>query len=534
MSALAVAHLGQNEDTPTEQLLLLSLCNLAVAASRETAAANSVLLQLVGPQLSSAQSSLAGLRSLIEQQHASGGASHAQLSAGAAAAVPLFPDNSMPALQSSSPPALQQQQQQHEAAAVVLGHHMQSAVARIVQCFDTLSALTTGLPTGLPKSATASRRKLQQGLSAGLRQDGGVGKRATATSGQQLNLSILPSLDKSINDKDNASMASASSMGVSESDLPNPITLPAGRQSSSQGSPQPQQSKAAHTSNSDKLVTHHQQQARYVALQLLLQSWGLVQSALQCAAYDYIGQYKQVLLSVCQYLVTCLHPAILIVNLGTGTSSGNAAMQTASGTLHSTSSPATPGHNDHLSPSPHFQLLHHVLQSLESLPGPVLQQSCCLQVLSSCCCCCCGSMSGGPVTASSSWNMTEGLSENGNSCTVSADVNGCHCASGSFTVSAAENLSCHLCAVISKALPAACNSILSQTGGLDPDDVIATLNLASMTLLTTQAALVHPADLDALLALTQLACRSYHLDQCYAVLEWIQVEHAVVYCACVV
>jgi hypothetical protein len=130
LSFKAVA--GHGDDKPTEELLLLSLCSFAVAHTSNTTDMDSILVQLVGPQLEAAANQLTA-------------ALH----------------GNWPELQQAG-----QQQQQQPVVSLPYGNQQpgrqqepgtQQVPTSSVSCFRALANLVAGLPTGEDCAVTNKR-----------------------------------------------------------------------------------------------------------------------------------------------------------------------------------------------------------------------------------------------------------------------------------------------------------------------------------------------------------------------------------------
>jgi hypothetical protein len=492
---LADAALG--DDKPTEELLLLCLCSLAVAHTTSSSGMDSILLQLVGPQLNAASEELTA------------------------------------ALHGSWPQ--QQQRQQH-----------QSVQSTAVSCFKALATLVAGLPTGVTKQTIGvpmhSRhpRHQQQLLQQQQQQQHAAGRTGSIRQ-HHLTAAAGSAAAAGRAGEDDASMGSVAS-DVSGSaahalHLASAGLSPAAAAVLTGSTPlqcqgpgkcghaycQQQQDQAAAAAAA---AQQRQHQACFVVSQLLRRASQPVLLALRAAAaaaeQEQLQTLAQQLLSAtCSFLLSALPAAVQYqqqllhchsgpAHAGSSSSSCSsswlantsaaAAAAAASAAIqqHSSSSSSSSGSSQVIQPG---LLLVQLCQLLEQLPVQLLQQPCCLQLL-------CSSVAA--AAASCALPRHEGSSAADAQQQLQQDVQ------------QQQQLLGMLQGLVSQSLAAACASILGQSGNADPDHTAAALGLATVCLQQCPAVLA-AADLDSLLAMTLLATKTYHLKQCTAVLEWIQV-----------
>lgn len=467
-----------SDDKPTEELLLLSLCSLAVAHTSNSTDMDSILLQLVGPQLTAAT------EELVAALH-----------------------GSWPCQQ--QPPQLQQQltaahggfwhlkqqrqqQQQHQWQAPVL----QSTA---ISCFKALTSLVTGLPTGVSKQALGvsmhSRypRHQQQLQHQHAQVDG---QQSTAAGALALSAAEGASISSaSAGDSNSSQVPSAPATAAAAALCQGRCSHPYCQTISQEEQQLPDQAAAAQ---------ERQCQACFIVSQLLVRASQPVLLAMQTAA-SAAGEQQmlchlyalQLLTAVCKFLLVAFPAAVhhqVISSSGTATDDSNPA---AAGSSASNSE----GRSRDVWQA--GVLLQQLSQLLQQLPGHLLQQPCCLQLLCS------------SVAAATAAGVLPAVE-----CRMSiAAVLGAASANGTAYQ---QQLLQMLQGLTARAVGAAAASILQQQGGADPDHTSAALALATVGLQQCPAVLA-ASDLDMLLSLTLTATRTCHLKQCTAVLDWIQV-----------
>lgn len=498
---------------------------------------DSILLQLVGPQLTAAADELvAALQGNWPRQQ-----------------------QQQKATQVPRAAMWQQRQQQHQQQQTQRQQQQQVPVIQstAVSCFKALTSLVAGLPTGTGKQSVGvplhnrhprheqqlQEQEQQQAAAAAAQQDA-----LAAAAGVQRPRGFGGSMDDGSFCSFNSASSSFATYGASGSGsfctaLSTSGTIPAAttlyrQASSSLSSDQPQQQQQQGAANAAGGVAElRQRQACSIVSQLLARAFRPVMLALQASAKA-AGEHQalanlfaqQLLTAACNFLLVAFPAAVqhqvvsaraptVAASSGVVGVAGRSNRSSSSNSNRSTATvvqmPAmgvTSGGAAAMWPiestSNTLQagvLLQQLCQLLEQLPVALLQQSCCLQLL---CSCVSAAATAGALPVLECLDVAA-LMHNINPMMLRATPQ-------------QQQLLATLQQLIRQALGAAAASILQQHGAADPEHTSAALALTTMSMQQCPAVLA-TSDLDVLLLLIISATKTYHLRQCTAVLDCIQV-----------
>lgn len=474
-AVLTVPSVG--DDQSTEELLLLGLCSIAVAhssSSNSIADINTILAQLVGPQLHEASQELTA---------ALQGNWPPQLPSVLEAPMPPQPQaRAGPKWRRPTQPPRPQHPPPSSKAAV---------------CFEAVAKLVAGLPTGVgrytigvPLHTRHQRHEvlLQQVCST-------LGIDASQAGGQQ-QTGIAAGGDSAASSEASVATGSARAAGGAEvgaSVLTALLHVGQGRQ-------QPQHA-----------VLRQQHACLFVA-QLLVQASSAVSLSLRTAAlamaHPQTARFgTQLMAAVTNFLQSALPASLHYHMLTSPTDRGRSSSSSGSQGVGSGSGEAAAA-----SVLPPAAVILQLCQQLEQLPVQLLQQAGCLQLLLTMITC--ASLAGAlpeeeclsleamiqrqqPPQPSQPPHLQQQRQQQ-------------------------QQLLMLLQRLVGAGLTAACQSIVEQQGAADEDFAAAALSLASVCLQRCPAVLVG-VDMAALFSMTLVASKTYHLKQVTVLLDWVQV-----------
>lgn len=486
----------------TEELLLLSLCNMAVAAADVSGLPDqleSLLLQLAAPQLTAAVTELQEASRLLT-------------AAGAAAAA------GMGDALGSGEMQLQPVQQQA----------IMNACSRAIISFRSLTTLVSGLPTKLPKGATTLTLKMCSKLAPASTQPDASPQQQYGSKQQQhqqqhmmahqqwrpdgLHMLLAPG-------SAGVYMGGADATGTMDNNQNrlanhyNSHNSPAGASNSMDGLGGATAATAAAAATT--AAGPRELQARWLTSQLVAYSWHLVQLTRQVLAASYQtlrlpgqlpGAAEQLLVALCDFLSGAVP--------GAARARGKVTPGSHSGT--------------DLSPIAQVQavqrLVVQVMQEVLQLPEGAIQMPCCMQLL-------------GVVLSTLGAQDLGSWAADGRSILSGQQLRaaGAGGSDGAEPVTqqqqeADQLLSLQMLGMLQeqmqKALGANCSILLSQdVGRAEPHHVATTLLLTTAAVQRTPCVLAEVVSSsigEQLLTLVQAAASSYHLEQCNAVLACVQ------------
>lgn len=490
----AVPSIG--DDQSTEELLLLALCSIAVAhssSSNSIADINSILSQLVGPQLSEAGQELrAALQGNWPQQLPS---------------VLRAPSPPQP------PPQPRQRDHRPRRGTLAPRPQPQPQNSRSAVCFEAVAKLISGLPTGVGKYSIGvpmhTRHPRHQQMLLQVQTLLGLPPPAPVSlPGQQEPVGS----DAAAAASSVVAAASTASVAASEAGSAAGPLVSAGPEGAAgplmallhvgQGRQQPQYAVA------------RQQHACLFVSQLVVQAQEVMVLALQAitqaAAQQQTARFgSQLLSAVSNFLQSALPAALHYHALTPGSSAYSAGPQAEASGPGSAAGPSELGVTaTALQPS---VMIMQLCQLLETLPADMLQQTKALQLLLTVVTC---AALAGALPPDECLNL-EALAFQQQQQPSQLPLR-------PQQDRQQQQLLMLLQRLVGVGLTAACQSIVQQQGGADEEFAAAALSLASVSLQLCPAVLVS-VDIGLLFSMTLVASRTYHLKQVTALLDWIQV-----------
>lgn len=495
MFAAAVPSVG--DDQSTEELLLLALCSIAVAhssSSNSIADINSILSQLVGPQLSEASNELT-----------------AALQGNWPLLVPAAPETPLLAQTLSK-----QQKRRGVPQTRVLAAPL--STSKSVVCFEAIAKLVAGLPTGVHRYTIGvpmhTKHPRHQRMVDEVSQMLGLGTPVPLGAfGQPPPPPPPPPPLQQQRSQAQSAGSALEPASADDSDEDSEPSSPGGSSAQERGdSGANVLTKALHVGQGRQMPPIplvRQQHACLFVSQLVVQASQSVTLALQAAAAAMANPQttrlgSDLLAGVSNFL-QCALPAALhyhMMTTGRSSSTGGSAQGEGAGEDVGTAGGAGEGAlGPVLQPA---TLLLQLCKLMEGLPVELLQQTGSLQML---------------LMAVTCAALERALPED--ECLDLEALREPQQPPAHPPDRVQAQLLMLLQRLVGLGLTAACQSIIAQQGGADEDHAAAALSLASVCVQRCPAVLVS-VDMGLLFSMTLVACRTFHLKQVTALLDWVQ------------
>lgn len=481
------------DDQSTEELLLLALCSIAVAhssSSNSVAGINSILAQLVGPQLGEASNELtAALQGNWPQQ------------------LPSGPEGA-----ALSQPAGVRQQKRRGVARDRTPQAPPPSTSKAVVCFQAVAKLVAGLPTGVHAYAMGVPLHTKHPRHQRMVQE--VSRMLEAGPPAPLGMfgqPPPPPPPQSQQSRQSLSAAGTPRAGLEptlaedDSDASEPSSPGGSSAQGEAGGGGSQLARALHVGQGRQmrqLPLMRQQHACLFVSQLVLQALQAVTLALQAAALAMAqpstAAFGSQLLSAVSQFLQCALPAALHYHMLTAGRIAGASAQLGETDPASTKLGADP---TVLQPA---ALILQLCQMMKQVPVELLQETSSLQLLLV------------TVTCAA---LAGALPEE--ECLDLEALRQPQPQQQQQPGRAQQQLLMLLQRLVGPGLTAASQSIVSQQGRADDEQTAAALSLACVSVQRCPAVLVS-VDMGLLFSMTLVACRTYHLKQVTALLEWVQ------------